>query len=282
MLFSPPSAKFARTTLKRALSLLDHPPQSLAASTRPPNAGSEQYPQWRYHFLIQLAQVACPTEGAVDYASAFQAWRAVEHLASQRGDAPLVAVAQLSLARLAVERNDPNSTELTEHLVSQVGTTLGFHPEDLISSKMEPPADRQAREERSRRRIDTGRQLLPGTLRVQAALLYCLWRAQEGREKMMDGSGVPSGEREGASAEAKARLKEVHRWLDEKAQRAEESEQEWKQRRQAEEAGYASVSELSNAASTSLVADGDCGTRRSRFALAPLSTTANSRPPVRD
>lgn len=226
-LSTPPNFKLARNTLKRALSLIasaSPPPSSPSSSSSLHGVGGQQpvsaYPEWQYHFLIQLASVATPPPPTQpDFPAALAAWREVATLALSRGDGEMDALAILSVARLSVEQGQADP-----HLLAEMASLIGFAPEDLVPStadgRGESDAAKAARVNALAARIERGKQVLPGTLlRVQGALVYCLWCAQEGRVK-----------------EAKERLRVVHGWLDERPAKGEEG------RRAAEEAGFVQVS----------------------------------------
>jgi len=217
----PPNLRSARATLKRALALLDSAappplPPSATPSCSSPHLTDPAgfYPHWRYHLLIQIASVATPDAGPTDFPAALAAWRDVASLATRRGDGQLVALAKLSLARLELERG----SHTAGHAVLELGALLGYAAADL-APKGETPEDKAAREAAARARVDRSRPLLPGSeLRVQGALIYCLWCVEEGRV-----------------TEAKVRLREMHKLLDDVPDQAD------KPIRLTEEAGFVQV-----------------------------------------
>lgn len=101
----------------------------------------------------------------------------------------------------------------------ELGEVLGFSGADF-AARHETAEEKAAREAAVRARSARSRAVMPGSLmRIQGALIYCLWCTQEGRV-----------------SESKSRVREIHKWLDERPAPGDEG------RRQREEAGVVEVS----------------------------------------
>lgn len=109
-LASSTNPKFAKSTLKRALS------------------ESTAHPSWTYHFLLALSSLSADEK---DYPGALSPLREVEKIAARRGDVEMGWAVKVLIARLALGAGE---MKVAGEAVKEVGDWMGFGGEEVERS----------------------------------------------------------------------------------------------------------------------------------------------------